>query len=335
MTTTPRACSSTGSGPTLSLLIATYNRADLLDETLRSVLEGATELPDQIVVVHGGSDHTPVVVARHAARHPRLIDLVEIVNRGLSHAQNVGWPSCRGEIVATLDDDVEVAPDWVACIRASHRAHPNAGGIGGKICNRNTASVAARFEQARVFDIEGSGVVKVRTVAGVNMSYKRAVMALVGPFDEKLPSGMDVDYNWRVALAGYDILYDPSIVLTHHNRTDVWVLLRQQHWYGRGYFGTRRKWPALPSGPPRHLWGWKNWVKMGFFVVDPFYQALRLSRRADRGDRLAFAVLAVVADMYWKIGFVQAWRETAWRPSRTSKPTWTERGAETQGKATQ
>jgi GT2 family glycosyltransferase len=145
----------------------------------------------------------------------------------------------------------------------------------------------------------------VRTVAGVNMSYKRAVMEQVGPFDERLPSGMDVDYNWRVARAGYQILYDPSIMLTHHNRTALAAVLRQQFWYGRGFFRTRRKWPDLPSRTPRSLWGWRNWVKMGLFVVDPFYQPLLFARRAaTTPDRLAFAALAFAADVTWKAGFL-------------------------------
>jgi GT2 family glycosyltransferase len=146
----------------------------------------------------------------------------------------------------------------------------------------------------------------VRTVAGVNMSYKRAVMDRVGPFDESLPAGMDVDYNWRVARAGYQILYDPAIVLTHHNRTAALAVLRQQFWYGRGFFRTRQKWPDLPSHTPRGLRGWKNWVKIALFPLDPFYQALLFARRARTlSDRLHFATLAWAADVSWKAGFLR------------------------------
>jgi cellulose synthase/poly-beta-1,6-N-acetylglucosamine synthase-like glycosyltransferase len=145
-------------------------------------------------------------------------------------------------------------------------------------------------------------------VAGVNMSYKRAVMEEVGSFDESLPAGMDVDYNWRVARAGYHVLHDPSIVLTHHNRTSVGRMLRQQIWYGRGYFRTRRKWPDLPSSRiPRDVRGWTNWVKMVLSVVDPFvYHPLHYARRAATpGDSAAFAVLACCADLCMKAGFLR------------------------------
>jgi GT2 family glycosyltransferase len=289
----------------LSVLIATYNRAGLLDRTLCSLLAG-NELPDEIVVVNGGHDRTSAIVAGHAEQGAP-IRLIEVANVGLSNSQNIGFPQCHGAIVATVDDDVIVASDWAARVKAAHQAYPRAGGIGGRTLNEFPDVLAARFEQAHAFDVKGEGGVReVRTVAGVNMSYKRAVMQEVGPFDESLPSGMDVDYNWRVARAGYQILYDPSIVLTHHNRTSIRRVLRQQFWYGRGFFRTRQKWPDLPSRTPRSLRGWKNWVKMILFVVDPFYQPLLFARRAGTtGDRFSFAALAFASDIGWKAGFLR------------------------------
>lgn len=299
--------------PTLSVLIATHGRARLLDRTLRNLLEGVAERPDEIVVVDGGGgrDATPGVVARHrAAGLP--VRLVDAPNKGVAHARNRGYSHCTGELIATVDDDVVVAPDWTRRVREAHVAYPRAGGIGGRTLNEFPGSVVARFEQARSFDVPasapggdgGDGVRAVRTVAGVNMSYKHAAMERVGPYDEGLTSGEDVDYNWRVARAGYDILYDPSIVLTHHNRTALRAMLRQQLWYGRGYLRTRRKWPDLPSGPPRGLRGWKNWVKMILFLADPFYQAAHFGRRAAPGDRLPFAVLALLGALCWQAGFL-------------------------------
>ncbi len=292
------------------MLLATVNRAALLDRTLYHLLHGGDERPDEIVVVNGGRDETAEVVARYHAGGAN-VRLVDVPNIGVSNARNAGYPQCGGEIVATLDDDVIVAADWARRIKAAHLAYPHAGGIGGRTLNEFPHALVARFEQARAFDVRAAGTDgadgarPVRTVAGVNMSYKRAVMEEVGLFDTALTSDEDVDYNWRVARAGYPILYDPSIVLTHHNRSRVRPMLRQQFWYGRGYFGTRRKWPDLPSHPPRGLRSWKNWVKALLFVVDPCYQGLLLARRAATpGDRLPFAVLAVAADLSWKAGFL-------------------------------
>lgn len=300
--------------PTLSVLIATYNRAVLLDRTLHSLLAPTvTDRPDEIVVVNGGTDSTEAVVAAHSARGAP-IRLVPVVNRGLSHSQNVGFPHCTGDIVATLDDDVMVDSDWTARLRAAHLAYPAAGGIGGRIRNEFPDALPARFEQAHSFDVADDMTVRrVRTVAGVAMSYRRRVMVEVGQFDEALPSGMDVDYNWRVIRAGYPVLYDPSIVLTHHNRTALRGVLRQQFWYGRGFFRTRHKWHDLPARTPRGLWGVTNWIKMVLFMTDLIYLPLRFVRRAPTpSDRLPFALLALCSDVVFKAGYLRE-AYTVWR----------------------
>src|SRR5919202_5801083 len=69
--------------PALSVLIATYNRAALLDRTLRSLLEGVVERPDDIVIVNGGCDRTSEVVTRPAAAGAP-IRLIQVVHVGLS-----------------------------------------------------------------------------------------------------------------------------------------------------------------------------------------------------------------------------------------------------------
>jgi glycosyltransferase involved in cell wall biosynthesis len=130
---------------TLSVLIATYNRADLLDRTLRSLLHGSAEQPDEIVVVNGGRDRASEVVRDYIAAGAPL-RLIEVTNVGLSNSQNAGYPQCRGDIVATLDDDVVVAPNWAQRVKAAHAAYPRAGGIGGRTLNEFPDALAARFE---------------------------------------------------------------------------------------------------------------------------------------------------------------------------------------------
>ncbi|MCC6444212.1 MAG: glycosyltransferase [Armatimonadetes bacterium] len=289
----------------LSVLICTYNRAHLLEQCL-TALAACDPLPDEIVVVSGGTDNTPEVVERLRGRFP-ICKLVEIANIGLAHSQNTGMPYCEGDIVATLDDDAFVYPDWVAAIKRSHAAHPGAGGIGGKTLNAFRDKAVARYEEATAFapnqQGDGTAAVEVRTVAGVNMSYKRAVMELVGRFDETLPAGMDVDYNWRVQKAGYKILYEPAIVVTHHNRTKLKAYLRQQFWYGRGYYLNRRKWPDLWSVFPRGGWSIKNCLKFLLLFVGPLNQAWRGFRAASGfRDLLLFPVFGLCKDISWKLG---------------------------------
>ena len=76
---------------------------------------------------------------------------------------------------------------------------------------------------------------------GVNSSYKKEVMNIVGKYDEKLFRGEDVDYNWRVKLIGWDILYHPEIKVKHIHRP-TWKGLFYQHFmYGRAHYLVKEK----------------------------------------------------------------------------------------------
>ena len=91
---------------------------------------------------------------------------------------------------------------------------------------------------------------KVRSVPGVNSSYKKEVIEMIGDYDETLFRGEDVDYNWRAIQSGWDVLYCPEIKVKHLHRP-TWKGLFQQHFmYGRAHYLVRKKWPEMYSHYP-------------------------------------------------------------------------------------
>jgi hypothetical protein len=85
----------------LSTIIPAYNRADLIGETLRSVLE-QTRPPDEVIVVDdGSSDGTPDIVAQFG----RAVTLLRQSNAGAGTARNTGFARSTGEIVHFMDSD--------------------------------------------------------------------------------------------------------------------------------------------------------------------------------------------------------------------------------------
>ena len=87
----------------LSLLIATYNRADRLIETLESVVaqDAPAELWECVVVNNNSTDCTAERFAAFAAAHPQYnLRMVEEHNQGLSYARNRGIRESTGEYMA-------------------------------------------------------------------------------------------------------------------------------------------------------------------------------------------------------------------------------------------
>ena len=106
----------------IGVVIPTYNRANLLAETLDAIL-AQTVAPDRVVVVDDGStDHTPDVLARYAARAG--VQSVRVPNGGDLAARNVGTGLCDTDLVAYCDSDDLWTPEHLARMAAFWQACP-------------------------------------------------------------------------------------------------------------------------------------------------------------------------------------------------------------------
>ena len=102
----------------ISVIIATHNRCNLLDDCLTHLARQAFIPGDEIVVVNNGSiDGTPAVVARHARGSAVPLVYVEEPVPGKSYAVAAAVRVAKGDVLAFTDDDVNVAPTWLDSIR--------------------------------------------------------------------------------------------------------------------------------------------------------------------------------------------------------------------------
>jgi glucosyl-dolichyl phosphate glucuronosyltransferase len=97
-----------------SIVIATYNRAGDLRETLDSLATLDPDGPWEVIVVDNNSPDDTRQVVEHAGRtFPVELRYVFEGQQGRSPALNTGIRTARGDIIATTDDDVRVPADWL------------------------------------------------------------------------------------------------------------------------------------------------------------------------------------------------------------------------------
>ena len=84
---------------TFSIVIPTYNQADTLAETIRSVLDQTRKVDEVIVVIDGSIDGSVSI----AKNYP--VKVVEQVNKGLSSARNTGIMNSTSDWILFLDSD--------------------------------------------------------------------------------------------------------------------------------------------------------------------------------------------------------------------------------------
>jgi len=292
----------------VSVLICTYNRDQLLARALSALVDGTCKKPDQIIVVNGGDKRADSVVesfrSKSTEQYGIEIKLVKTVNKNLATSRNVGLAHCHGDIIAMTDDDAEVFPDWVAQMKRSHQEHPEAGAVGGPVVGTNTDSLVGKVADLITFPA-WQAPQYVRTLPGVNISYKRQVLDSIGPQDEELFRGEDVDYNWRVQKLGYKVYFDPQIKVYHHHRPTLKGFLNQHYMYGRAYYLVRHKWPDMYCVYPHRVRRVRDVLKAGNFIAALLYQPFKTSQQVSSfKTRLSLIPVVFLAGLAWKGGML-------------------------------
>ena len=192
--------------PFVSVVIATFNRSDMLQRCLASVSVLEYQHFEALVCVDARSNVSAEAV-RELARDCEHIRVVACDGQsGVSATRNAGIAQARGEIVFFTDDDVVVSPDWLA------RGVPH-------------------FEDQRVVGIEGRIVyvadgyrlrygdrVIENTAGGLymtaNAAYRRETLIGAGMFDETFPLYQDRELAHRMIQLG-EITFVPESVVYH------------------------------------------------------------------------------------------------------------------------
>ena len=217
----------------LSLIIATYNRAEQLMVTLSSVAAQSKSSAqwECIVVDNNSGDNTKARVEEFIAKHPKLNILYHFESKqGLSHARNAGIERAKGDIIAFIDDDERIVPDFIDAYIKLFDSHPKAMAAGGKIiaeyptgrprwmshyAERPIANPMDFGDYVRTFP-------KGRIPGGGNMAMRREVFDKIGVFNtslgrtgKRLIGGEESDLFERIAKVGMECYYTPRAVMYH------------------------------------------------------------------------------------------------------------------------
>ena len=244
----------------VSVLICTFNRGDLIEKTLKSLIINQTNKPDEIIVVNGGGPRNCEGVLENWSKKFNKLKIIRTKNINLANSRNIGLEHCHGDLILLTDDDARPYPDWIEKIKKYHLKYPNSGLIGGDVISEYNGSFLSKIADATTFPRYKS-IRNVRSLPGVNSSFKMQVIKMVGKYDISLTRGEDVDFNWRVLEAGWNITYVPNIKVKHFHRNSWSELCYQHYMYGRSYYLIRNKWKKMYSIYPHKLNSLKKILK--------------------------------------------------------------------------
>lgn len=196
--------------PEISVIIPTFNRADILARTLESLLQQSLSSDRfEIVVVDDGSeDETPRVVEDFCREDGPQIRYFFQNQQFKGAASNLGIQKSRAPLILMLDSDIVASPDLVEKHLQLHQKHFELELlVMGGVVTRASA-VDLLNPSASVTGDDRWGQAAWLTTA--NLSVKRQFLERAGPFVTGLPCLEDTDMAFRLAAQGMRLLYCPS-----------------------------------------------------------------------------------------------------------------------------
>lgn len=192
----------------VSVIIGTFNRANLLDRCLKSVFS-QKEIDLEVIVVNDAStDNTYEIVKKYIDQYSdKLIYINNKENKGISYNSNRAFEKSSGQFIALIGDDDEWTDEFklkkqIDCFFS--RKDKRLGLVGTWWLETSNEKIYRKTPDYPSRLIERM-LMKGGIICGSTALISRKAWMKVMGFDEKLKRGTDSDLFRRIVFSGYDI----------------------------------------------------------------------------------------------------------------------------------
>jgi len=274
--------------PTVSIIIPTCTREDLLVDCVLSVLRN--DFSDfEILIID--QDPGQRLRARLATLNDSRLRYFYLAEAAASKARNMGLDNARGEIRIFADDDIEVGPGWVRAFVETFSMQPTPGIVAGRLTPRWLAPRPTWLpaDQETIFgiydrDFPRQPLPEADLPILANMAVHRRVITAGMRFDERL------DYSYArknsSLMGGADSLFSLQVKQAKH-------LLYYQP--------AAQAWHKISS----HKLNWQYFLKRAFWEGFTLLTVLHLSGQAlpTHAGAVARWHLRYIAAQWWRLFF--------------------------------
>ncbi len=243
----------------LSVVIPTYNRAEILQRTLQGYAAQTWPVTRfEIILVDDGSDDRTELVATGRV-WPFRVRFIRQDHEGANAARNRGIAAASGDIVLLTGDDMVPPPDFLHGHAEFHHRHPDyqdalLGGIEWfpeiEITPLMRYVVSPEGGQQFSLHLARDGRADFSTFYTCNVSVKRRLLTTQNPiFDPafRYPAYDDVELGYRLQKAGMRLHYRPQVVAYHNHPLTIDDFARKMRQAGCMAVVLARKHPELET----------------------------------------------------------------------------------------
>lgn len=222
----------------VSVLIPAFNEAQVIEGSLRRILDSHHRNLEVIVIDDGSTDDTYAALLKHFSTDPR-VRLLTVTNGGKANAINAGLRFASGDVVVALDADTQFERDTITKLTRWFD-DPQIGAVAGNAKVGNRVNLLTRWQAleyvtAQNLERRALAVLDCMTVVpGAVGAWRRSVLAELGGFPSDTLAE-DQDLTIAVQKAGYRVIFDSDAIAWTEAPATVRALAKQRF---RWSFGT-------------------------------------------------------------------------------------------------
>ncbi len=215
-------------------VIATIKNEGRSIQGLLDSLAAQTRVPDEVVLVDGGStDNTVAIIRSHALfRQGRLRLLVE-PGANISQGRNRAIAAASGDIIASTDAGVRLAPDWLQGLVDPFLSAAPPDVVSGFFLPDPQSAFETAMGATVLPSLEDIDPERFWP-SSRSVAYRKAGWELVGGYPEWLDYCEDLLFDFRLKEAGLRFAFAPKALVYFRPRTSLPAFFRQYYRYARG-----------------------------------------------------------------------------------------------------
>ena len=212
-----------------TVIIPIYNAEAYLTNCLKSVLKSSYKKFKVLIADDGSIDNGLSIVKSFQKDHRNLFCIRSKRNQGPSGMRNEALKKIDTEYVYFLDSDTEVEIDWLEKVAEVFRNHPKVGAVQSLLVDFDDRN---KIQNAGLKMIPQTGwAIGISEGVNIRLRLKNPTQILglgaaLGVKDEVIKKGInfdekfvhysdDLDFSWRIWIAGYEILLAPDSIVYH------------------------------------------------------------------------------------------------------------------------
>ncbi|MFM9126816.1 MAG: glycosyltransferase [Solirubrobacterales bacterium] len=301
-----------GALPAVTVMVAAFNEAEHICETVTSILESDYPGEVKVIVADDGSRDRTACCAEEMGRDE--VTILRLEHGGKARALNSALEACGTELCATVDGDTQLGPLSLQALVRRHVAD-GASATAGSVLSANPKENLLTRMQAWDYYLGIAAVKRGQNYLG-NALVAQGSFSCYQTEDVRVArgwpkvSGEDIVLTWALITEGGKIAYEPSALAFTHTPSTF-----------RGFYRQRSRWArGMVQGLNRHGAGMLlrgrafiysvlvdyvlPWIDFALIVVMVPGVILALTGRFYVISWLTFAVLllnfAILRFMAWK-----------------------------------